>query len=223
MLATGGSDHRVLVWRESTPNKWTVIYEFLGHSAPITALEWAPHQHGLALLAASMDGCVSLLSYLESEERWKTRTFFAHSNGVLSAAWRQVAQGILVRERGTGEFATAGADCIVRVWKDNGEEINEVCRLERHKTWVRSVSWGEELITGEEDGTVGAWEEEGEEWRFKEIANCKSPVWNICWNEYGGEIAVCSGDNITRVFAKSQGGWRIVDEFNENGKSLENN
>ena len=181
-----------------------------------------PYQHGVALLAASMDGCVSLITYLEEEERWQAKTFFAHSNGVLGLAWRHVFSGLLAQEGGEMEFATAGADFIVRVWKGAAGEIVEAGKLERHRSWVRSVSWGEDLVSGAEDGAVVMWER-GSEWEAKEIFNCKSPVWSICWNEYGGEIAVCSGDNFTRVFAKNEMEWKMVYEINENGQGSEHN
>ena len=46
-----------------------------------------PYQHSLALLAGSIDGCISLL-ILQGDNKWETRTFFAHSNGIFSLSWK---------------------------------------------------------------------------------------------------------------------------------------
>lgn len=222
MLASGGSDHRVVIWRETTPHKWIILYDCIAHSAPITTLEWAPYQHGVLLLAGSMDGCVSLIRHL-MEEKWEIKTFFAHSNGVYSLHWKPIFSGLLVTENNEIEFVTAGADCSAKIWKIDGEEIGKGKTLEKHKAWVRCVHWGENIFTGGEDGNVFVWQKVGENLVGKEICNCRSIVWSICWNEYGGELAVCSGDNVTRVFVLSGENWKMMYEINENGQVLEHN
>ena len=153
---------RVIIWKETNQQKWILIYEFLGHAAPITTLEWAPHQHGLILLAGSIDGCISLLNFIR-EDVWETRTIFAHNNGVLSVSWCPVIYGLLDPENLDVKFATAGADGLVKVWTFENEEFS--CEtLEKHKGWVRTVSWGNFVISGGEDGALVVWVKDSDKW-----------------------------------------------------------
>ena len=114
-------------------------------------------------------------------------------------------------------FASAGADGLIKIWKFEDGEFHEEDALEKHKGWVRSVCWGETLVSGGEDGTVVVWDHETA-WKGKEIWNGKGCVWNITCNEYTSEIAISTSDNITRVLRQDEEKkWNVLYEISENG------
>jgi protein transport protein SEC13 len=220
LLASGGSDHRIIIWKEASYQKWVPIYEYSGHSGPVTVVEWAPYQHGLVLLGGSIDGCISLLTFL-GDDRWEAKTFFGHNNGVLSACWSPVL--VLLNENVSLDlkFATAGADGLVKVWVLENENFRSEV-LEKHKGWVRSVCWGDFLISAGEDGNVVSWDHNNGVWNSIEIYRSKSVVYSVDINEQG-LVAVSSADNLTKVLSLVGSVWKIQYEVNENGQISEIN
>ncbi|OMJ88030.1 hypothetical protein SteCoe_10099 [Stentor coeruleus] len=220
LLASGGSDHRVVIWKETSANKWTVAYEYIGHTGPITCLTWAPYQYGLQLLIGSIDGCVTLLK-LQEHENWQSKTFYAHCNGVLACNWAPVYEGLLDLVSQVLRFATSGADYTVKIWEENSDGDLDCEIFNKHKSWVRGLAWGRELFSASDDGVVFMWRFEGS-WEGLEIFNAKQIVWALDWNEMGQQVAVCCGDNVTRVIKEGQDGiWRILYEVMDNGQVVE--
>ena len=204
LLASGGSDHRAIIWKEASYGKWAIIYDFIGHNGPITSVEWGPYQHGPCLLVGSLDGCISLLKAL-NEDRWECRTTFAHFNGVLSVSWAPVFAGLLCENIASMSFATAGADNIVKVW--NFDNDFECTKLEKHKAWVRALCWGDKLFSGSEDGSLVLWEDK-QGWKGREIYHDKNSIWSISFNENGTEILISCGNN-SKVLKETNGSFFI--------------
>lgn len=218
LLATGGADHRVIVWKEGGSNKWQQIYEYCGHTGPITSVSWAPYNLGLILGVASMDGCISVLVFI-SDDKWQISTFPAHVNGVLGLSWNPLKESLLRAEEDLVQFASAGADGLIKIWTLEEDEYNfEV--LGKHKSWVRAIVWNDEIVSGSEDGALVAWEKNEGSWKKTELAELKCCIFNICFNEHGEEIAVSCAGGETRVFSKGKQ-WKFLYSVDENGNLRE--
>ena len=218
VLATGGADHKVILWKESSPNKWQIIYEYLGHDGPITSVSWGPYNLGLVLGVTSMDGCISVLVFV-SEDKWQISTFPAHLNGALGLSWNLFKESLLKVEEDLVQFASAGADGLIKVWTLVDEEyIPE--EIGKHKAWVRAITWDEEIISGSEDGVLIAWEKTSGGWRKTEIADLKCCIFSLSLNEYGQEFAVSCATGDSRVFRKGKN-WNFVYSVDESGNLKE--
>lgn len=84
-------------------------------------MQWAPHEVGAVLAAASSDGKVSVLEY-KDDGSWDVKIFGAHSIGVNAVSWAPATQpGSLVASVGQGQekarrFVTGGSDNLVKIW-----------------------------------------------------------------------------------------------------------
>jgi protein transport protein SEC13 len=214
LIATGGSDQKVVIWKEQSTNKWTVIYEYLGHSGPITSISFSPYTLGLMLAAASSDGCVSIL-LLDSNEKWTSTCFHAHDNGALQVCWSPPSESLLLPEESPVRFASSGADGSVKVWTyDQGEYTADT--LTRHKASVRALAWDEEILSGSEDGLVVVWSPGEDGWTAQDLAEFKVPVHGLAVNEFGRQVVVSLGNGESKVFDRNEG-WRVLGVVDESG------
>ena len=214
LIASGGSDQKVIIWKEQTTNKWLSIYEYLGHAGPITSLSFSHYTMGLALAVSSSDGCVSILN-LDSEEKWVSTCFHAHDNGALQVCWSPVCESLVRTESFSVKFASSGADGLVKVWTlDHGEYISET--LLSHRSSVRALAWDEEIFSGSDDGLVVTWSYRQTGWTAQELGNFKVPVHGIVLNEYGRQVAVCLANGECKVFDRNEG-WKLLCGVDEAG------
>ena len=63
LLASCGFDKKIIIWKESSLNKWDKIYEYNDHKNSVNTVAFAPQEYGLILLAGSHDGNISIHEY----------------------------------------------------------------------------------------------------------------------------------------------------------------
>ena len=61
ILASCSYDGSVLIFRESSQNNWTKIYEYRSNDSSINSIAWCPNEYGLILACAASNGKVYLL------------------------------------------------------------------------------------------------------------------------------------------------------------------
>ena len=63
LIASGGFDKKVNIFKEIKPNVWEKIFEFKDHKNSVNSVTFAPHEYGLILIACSSDGNISYHEY----------------------------------------------------------------------------------------------------------------------------------------------------------------
>ena len=207
LLATGGNDHRAAIWKESSANQWSLVYEYTLHGAPVTAVAWAPWELGLVLLVGSQDGCVSVLTRV-ADDKWEQLTFFAHTGGVTAAAWAPAVQAASPDLRRS--FASVGADSTLKVWRfRDGEYAAEPVRLAG--TTLTSVAWSpagpDRLAIGSAQGAVIVLEATEDGWARQVAWRHKEAVLGVSWNLAGRLLAASLEDGETKVLQQEGSDW----------------
>lgn len=231
LLASGGMDRKIIIWKELNTNSWAQVYVYEDQDgAAVNCLEWAPWEHGLILLGGSLDGFITVLS-LVTEDRWESSRFLAHEAGVSSISW---GPPYSIDENGISgpvkkrKFVSSGGDNLIKVWVYD-ETRYEPTELTRHTAIVRDVAWApsiglpRQLIAScSEDQTVLIWvKKEDGRWSSKEILKLQTPIWRVSWSVGGNILAVSAGDNITRIFKETpEGEWEVVNFIKDNGQVL---
>lgn len=62
LLASCSYDKKVIIWKETSENKWENHHEYASHDSSVNSVCWAPHDFGLMLACGSSDGSVSILT-----------------------------------------------------------------------------------------------------------------------------------------------------------------
>ena len=218
LVASGGSDQKVVIWKEQSTGKWSSIYEYLGHSGPITSVSFSPYTLGLMLAVSSSDGCVSVL-LLDSNEKWTSACFHAHDNGALQVCWSPTCDSLLAPDQPAVKFASSGADGLVKVWTwDQGEYLGET--LTRHRASVRALAWDEDLLSGSDEGLVVLWSPSETGWSSQDLAELKVAVQGIAVNECGRQVVVSLSNGESKVFDRNEG-WKVLCAVDEAGHMKE--
>lgn len=63
LIASGGVDKRVHIFKEVKQNLWEKVYEYKEHKNSVNCVVFAPHEYGLILIACSSDGYISYHEY----------------------------------------------------------------------------------------------------------------------------------------------------------------
>jgi protein transport protein SEC13 len=223
LLATGGSDRKVNIWKEMAVGSWALVYEHLNHEAPIVKVSWAPSEEGLKLAAVSADGCVSLISRL-AEDSWGCVKFSAHNGGVSALTWEpaSILSFLTDEPRVTQKmFATGGADGSIKVWRSEGEEYKAE-ELKGHKSYVRSLVWIEsstpfrhKLASCSDDGSAYIWtkNDASEPWSFKELPKYTDKPSHLAASNAGNLLTVSYMDGKHRVLGSKGENWEVVEEY----------
>eukprot|EP00727_Mastigamoeba_balamuthi_P010323 m51a1_g5913 putative chromatin assembly factor 1 subunit b (520) ;mRNA; r:32545-34632 len=112
-----------------------------------------------------------------------------------------------------GRFATAGADCEVKLWRldTSGPEpqVKYLCNLSRHTRTVNVVRFspnGQFIASGSDDGMVLVWQLnsgwvappdafESESWQVVSSLQASKDVYDLAWSPDSRFIAGCSTDS----------------------------
>jgi eukaryotic-like serine/threonine-protein kinase len=139
MIASGGTDRRVLVWVASSGK---VRYELCDHTGDIRALAWSPG--GRQILSGSADGTAVIWTLSAREGR----IYRGHASEVTTVAWSPA--GSLV--------ASGSRDGTVHLWEPQSGETKRVYR--GHGGDVMSLAWspgGKFLASAGLDRSVQVW------------------------------------------------------------------
>ncbi|KAI9230522.1 MAG: WD40-repeat-containing domain protein [Piptocephalis tieghemiana] len=238
ILASGGYDGRICVWKEGNGGDWSKIKEHsLGTS--VNSVAWAPHELGPVLACASADGNLTILTF-KDDGKWDTDTYAAHSIGCNAVSWSSaITPGALITASGSGSktvgelrrLATAGCDNTIKIWdwSEESKSYSTTATLRAHKDWVRDVAFAPNiglprsyLASCSQDKTVLIWtQDEGIEgpWISKPLTSEGFPdvVWRVSWSLTGHILAVSTGDNRVTLWKENikSGVWECVSEMDE--------
>ncbi len=182
LLATGGADRVVRLWRVSDGR---LLHTLEGHVGPITAIAFDPS--GALVASASTDG----LGRVWSTDSGEPLTVLSgHGNYLTDITFSD--DGLTV--------ATASTDRTARTWKsDTGAAL---AVFPGHADAVTSVDLvgaaGEELVTAGSDGTVRVWDTVVQP-VLEPLSELRAPVSNLSFAADGGTITAVAGDTLYRV------------------------
>lgn len=90
----------------------------------VNAISWAPHELGLCLATASSDSSITIITFTETDNQWKTQVIKnAHDVGCNAISWGPATpSGALVSsaEKPSApvkQFVSGGGDNKVKVWR----------------------------------------------------------------------------------------------------------
>jgi len=192
ILASCSYDRKVFVWKETSANTWTKLYEYSDHESSVNSICFAPHEFGLILFCASSDNYVSVLTHRPDDDGWDTKKFEAHQLGVNAIACapattptslllqpnqqqqqQQQQQHHQSQQDGLAlkRFVTGGCDNLVKIWRWDDQTNKWLLEhtLDGHSDWVRDVAWAPNLgicmntiASCSQDGMVIIWTQESD-------------------------------------------------------------
>jgi protein transport protein SEC13 len=229
LLASCGFDNKVIVWREAEnqPGAFSQVYASPPslHEASVNAVAWAPHEHGLALAAASSDGSVSVLTHRPDGSWEAAKIPNAHSIGCTGVSWSpapppgSLVAGGVANVTAVKRLVTSGCDNLAKIWRHDGTTgaWQEEHVLRAHGDWVRDACWSVNMglpmntvATCGQDGLVFIWtqDEPGGAWSKTLLHDFKVPVWRLSWSVMGNVLAVSDANNLVTVWKESvDGKW----------------
>jgi len=241
ILASCSYDGKVIIWKESQQGWKNIYVKVLRQSGaspiPVNSISWAPQSFGLVLAAATADGFVSIIAYIEEKTNWDVSSFEAHKGGVNAVSWGpDIKTGALVTKTGpspqpkTMRLVTGGCDNRVKVWRfssDKQKWVNDRFKNDenKHTDWVRDVAWAPSLglptntiASASEDKTVAIWNEDAKSgiWYRKQTLTFSQKVWRVSWSVMGNILAVSQGDNNVSLWKQSmEGTWQNLSSVKE--------
>lgn len=228
LLASCGSDRKIIIWREQSIRLWQTIYDYTD-SVAVNCVSFAPWELGLKLLAGMDDGNVMIISF---KGEWVSRKFVGHSCSVKALAWGTAISLVSACNSSvqkTLRFVTGDSDGKIKYWTQEDESYNSE-NLEKHTNCIRDISWNpiissnKELFASCADRSVVIWYRNTEEqtWKAKDVITFSAPVWKVSWNALGNALAVSSADNITRILTENlEENWRVTRQILQKGEISE--
>lgn len=215
VVASGGYDMKVIVWKEVTPTQWQPAYVDTSHTASVNDVSFGPWTQGLQLASASSDGTVAVHTHSTQDQQWRRLSVAAHSGGAQALSWAPAPANM--NGNSVPRLATAGHDCVVKVWRlENGVCTEEVPPLPRaHGDCVRTVAWRPDdsriIASGGWDKTVIIWsqEAEGQRWTPAFKIPMADKVEGLSWSETGGILAVAYGEGDTSLYKDANDGTYV--------------
>lgn len=236
ILASSSYDGRIFIWREQN-GQWQRIYEFTHHTASVNLIAWSPPEPGCHLAAASSDGSVSVLTFLDNS--FTHHIFPAHGLGVNAVSWSpSLRPGQLTSAQAPGSqppqplrrFVTGGSDNLVKLWDytPQTQSYEKMCELSGHTDWVRDVAWSPTplsksyIASASQDKTVRIWTcpasadpATSTNWTSTEL-KFDAVIWRVSWSLSGNVLAVSGGDNRVSLWKESlKGEWECVKMIEE--------
>jgi len=240
MIASCSYDHKIIIWKEGQQGAWSAVYSSGdAHTSSVNSIAWAPHDIGLALVAGSSDGSISILQYVEATGWELKKQEGAHDIGCNTVSWAPyMPAGAAMGARAPQQvplprIASGGCDNKVRIWTvgPNPGVMNHTTYLPEpaHTDWVRDVAWAPSvglsqniLATGSQDHSVIIWHElmgpaGVPSYEKKAQVTLPAVVWRCSWSVTGSILAVSCGDNKVYLLKESADGstWEIVSQVDQ--------
>ncbi|KXX78574.1 Ubiquitin homeostasis protein lub1 [Madurella mycetomatis] len=193
-LVSGGWDGKALVWGTE---KWEISAQ-LAHQGEVKSV-WAVlayDEH--TVITGSADNNIRIydlrkVNHANEVEPWR----ILPTNSVVRALCK-LPGGFKGHPSGA-EFASAGNDGVIQLWKMNGTEIGT---LRGHDSFIYSLAClpTAEIVSAGEDRTVRVWR--GSEC-IQTITHPAISVWSVAVCPENGDIVSGASDNVIRVFTRS--------------------
>lgn len=225
LLASCSFDNKVIIWKETSDNIWSQVYQSALHSSSVNSIAWAPYELGLQLAAASSDGSLSVLTYQPDGSWHADKVDNAHPIGCTSVSWSPAApKGSLVGSKAPGQpvrrMVSGGCDNCVKVWVYNDEQRHwqqDGATLAAHTDWVRDVAWAPNfglphntIASAGQDGKVLVWNERQEGgWESVVLHDFQHAVWRLSWSVSGNLLSVSDASNSVTIWKEAvDGQWQ---------------
>lgn len=193
-VVSGGWDGKALVWNAE---KWD-ISAYLMHQGEVKSV-WAVlayDEH--TVITGSADTHVRIfdlrqINHVNEVEPWRTLS----TNSVVRALCK--LPGGLKGHPSGAEFASAGNDGVIHLWKMNGAQVGT---LQGHDSFIYSLAClpSSEIVSAGEDRTVRIWK--GSEC-IQTITHPAISVWSVAVCPENGDIVSGASDNVVRVFTRN--------------------
>ncbi|KAF0694872.1 Aste57867_14272 [Aphanomyces stellatus] len=214
------------------PENWGLLDVHQTRAASINAIEFAPHEYGLVIAAASADGSVTVVTM--TQQGWVTTSSFQDNDvGCLGVSWAPYNS---LGGQGVRRLVVAGCDTQVKIWTkadaDGTQTWQCIEALPRgHSDWVRDVLWAPNagmpcntIASGSDDRTVLIWSqvELNGPWTCDVLGTFRSPVNRLSWSVAGQVLCVASGEDHVSLWKQVQQPdqtwkWMQVSSISESG------
>ncbi|KAK4230994.1 ubiquitin homeostasis protein lub1 [Podospora fimiseda] len=193
-LVSGGWDGKAIVWGT---DKWEIKVQ-LAHEGEVRSV-WAVlayDEH--TVITGSADTYVRIFDLRKVNHNGEVDPIRTLSTGTLVRALCKLPTGLKGHPSGA-EFASAGNDGIIRLWKLNGTEVGT---LQGHDSFIYSLGClpSADIVSAGEDRTVRIWR--GSEC-IQTITHPAISVWAVAVCPENGDIVSGASDNVVRVFTRS--------------------
>ncbi|KAK3330713.1 PUL domain-containing protein [Apodospora peruviana] len=192
-FVSGSWDGKAIVWRTDT---WE-ISQFLVHEGDVKSV-WAVLAYDEnTVITGSADGQIRIFRLQGSKDievaPWRTIS----TAGVVRALCK-LPTGLKGHPSGA-EFASAGNDSVIRLWKMTGQEVGT---LAGHESFIYSLAClpTGEIVSAGEDRTLRVWR--GSQC-VQTITHPAISVWSVAVCSENGDIVSGTSDNMIRVFTRN--------------------
>ena len=132
ILASCGYDKQVLLWKETSPKQYNVIYAFTKHTKSVNSICFFPESEGLKLVCGSSDGQVSVLQYNQGNNTWSDEMFVADESGVNAVQVVKYNKQIYI--------ITGGCESILKVFVKQNNAWKCIKEVKQHQDWIRDIA-----------------------------------------------------------------------------------
>lgn len=226
LLASCSYDRRVIIWKEA--GEWVKFYEYSNHDSSVNSVAWAPHQFGLILACGSLDGTISILTYIPETNTWESKRIMgAHTSGCNAVSWYPAATNITVlnpdvnRSPLVKRLASGGCDNLIKTWKEEADQWVEEAKIEVHSDWVRDVAWAPSVgltknmiaSCSQDRRVIVSTSDDFVNWKSTVLNTFDDVVWSVNWSLTANILAVSGADNKVSLWkVDPEGQWVCISE-----------
>lgn len=191
LLASCGSDCKLMIRKTNKFNEWEVIYKYDGHKLSTTSIDWAPHKFGAIIACSSADGTISI-HYLNNNEWSVTKIPNAHLNGVNCISWApQLINNHMVLVSGGNDNKIKLWQNEKCIWKVKHESDNQFASI-IDLSWCPTAGLQKYIIAScASNSKVIIWgSDDCFEWTLTEIDATEKNKQKISWSHLGNILSV---------------------------------
>ncbi|KAL2136465.1 hypothetical protein VTI74DRAFT_3484 [Chaetomium olivicolor] len=193
-VVSGGWDGKALVW---DTEKWQISAQLM-HEGEVKSV-WAVlayDEH--TVITGSADTYIRIFDLRQVNGNGEVEPRRTLSTNSVVRALCKLPTGLKGHPSGA-EFASAGNDGIIQLWKMNGTQVGA---LQGHDSFIYSLAClpSSEIVSAGEDRTIRIWR--GSEC-IQTITHPAISVWSVAACSENGDIVSGASDNVVRVFSRN--------------------